>query len=748
MILMLKRTYFYSITMKTLITLLFCSAISLGAVAQHLQYDELVNATATHNGAPISSPYCGGINSTQPNKADLNNDGKQDLVLYDNNTRTLKTFINTGIAGKSDYTYAPNYAKNFPQIIDYLILLDYNCDGISDLVHRGFSGFSVFKGFFNSQNELAFTHYKDLYYPAFNGQINAYVQPNDIPMIVDVDNDGDLDFVGFDVIGFRATWYKNLQQEENLPCDTIKIMLADNCYGKMTQTYDRTHQLNAVCKGNSGSNKKTRHSGNTLLGIDLNNDGLKDMMLGGISFNDLQVLYRGGSATSPLFTSQDTVFEADNHELKLENWPSPFYFDINNDGAKDLVATPHNDNIGTANYNAMAVYINEGTTASPIFKWTNDSALIESMIDVGRNSHPTLFDYDKDGKLDLFLGGQGYFNTNTFSLESKLAYYRNTSTLNNVSFELITKDFLNLSAQNYSGIYPTFGDVTGDGVDDLVLGNDSGTIIVFNNTATTNTSAPNFTFLTNQLAGIDVGSSSFPLVHDFNGDSKTDLMIGSQVGIFWIYHDSSATSTKDLRRVDSASGGVKSGSIYSYFSYGVPYIGVVDSTSTEYLLVGTQDGTIERYSGFNTGAANWTRLDSNLSNIQTAFRSAPAVGDLDGDQRPDMIIGSQTGGIQIFQFQGNVSSNVGLIEKATGNLAVELYPNPATNQLFIKTVADITFIDSYVIRDLSGRTVQASTESSILTNGISVENLNDGFYFIDISFGKNMHAIGKFLKTN
>ena len=44
--------------------------------------------------------------------ADLNNDGKKDITIYDQNTQTLKTFINVGAAGESKYEYQPRFAKN------------------------------------------------------------------------------------------------------------------------------------------------------------------------------------------------------------------------------------------------------------------------------------------------------------------------------------------------------------------------------------------------------------------------------------------------------------------------------------------------------------------------------------------------------------------------------------------------------------------------------------------------------------
>ena len=726
---------------KSIYLIILMSCLSISSFSQTINFKEILNAQVNENGKSLLSPFCGGINSSQPNHADLNNDGKNDITIYDHNTNTLKTFINVGNPGEEKYQYDPKYAENFPPISYYLKLVDYNCDNVPDLIHKGSAGFSIYKGNYNANNELNFTFYRELYYPGSFGPVNAYVQPSDIPIVEDLDGDGDLDFASFDVLGSYCPFYKNLQVEDNLPCDSIRIIVGDACFGKMYQTFDRTHVLNATCKGGASSNKN-RHTGNCILSIDFSGNGLQDIIGGNISFSDAQMLVNGGTANAALFTTQDTLFDAGGHQLEMNTWPAPFYFDIDNDNDKDLVFTPHNDNKSSANYNVMAVYENNGTTAIPNFTWRNDSAFIKEIVDVGRNSHPTLFDYDKDGKLDLFIGAEGYFNSVTKTRQSQIAHYKNTSTLGNISFTLVTKDFLNLSSKNYHGIYPAFGDITGDGIDDLVLGNDSGSIAVYNNTAASNTVTANFSWQTDSLPGIDVGKYSFPVIYDFNSDGKTDLLIGCEIGTLWLYQDTSATTTKEFKRIDSAVSNIKTGSIFSFFSYGVPYVGPIDSTGNDYLFVGTTDGTVERYDSFVNQTTNWTRIDSNLAEIQTAYRAAPAIGDLDGDNRPELLIGNQNGGLQLFELL-ITTSTTNLIKN---NVPIKLFPNPAKNELWIKAPASFETIKSYRILDISGRTVLRSKQALNINESISTESLNSGLYFIEVSLDKGQHAMGKFMK--
>lgn len=732
--------------------LLFCIvSFSLGHLRAQsppkIIFKDILQAQVSEGGKNLLNPFCGGINSVQPIHADLNNDGKKDLSLFDHNTETLKTFINVGGAGDEKYLYDPKYATNFPKITSYLKLIDYNCDNIPDLFHRGSGGFNVSAGSYNANNELVFNFYKELRYPAVPSSINAYVHPEDIPIIEDLDGDGDLDFASFDVGDNFIFYFKNLQVENNLPCDSIQVILETKCFGDMYQTYFfRTHVLNNLCKGIGGQLKKYRHPQNCLLSIDINGNGLKDLILGNVSYSDAQVFYNGGTTNKTIFTSQDSLLDFDGHQLEVSYWPAPFYFDIDNDNDKDLIFTPHLDDSNTANYNVMSVYENTGTTANPNFKWRNDSAFVNEMIYVGRNSHPTLFDYDKDGKQDLFIAGEGYFNTITKTNDCQIAYYRNTSTPGNLAFELITKDFLGISAKKYEGIHPAFGDITGDGVDDLIMGNNNGSISAFKNLAPSNSVIPNFVWLTDSIPGIDVGDDSYPIIYDFNSDGKTDLLVGCKFGTLWLYEDTSTTTVKQLKRIDSAIGDVKIGSIYNWHSYGIPFIGPVDSSGKNYLLVGTTDGDIERYDNFTNTHTNWVKKDSTMGNIKSTWSVAPACADLDGDQRPELIVGNQFGGLRLYQFVRNTT--VATNDFINTNEAIQLYPNPANNELWIKTTTDISSLHAYRITDIYGRVLLKNHKKQKLNQSINIDALRIGLYFIEILFDNQKIAKGKFIKAN
>lgn len=711
----------------TLVSLfIYASKISL-AQFQGNVYQPFQDAVVSQYGSNLLSPWCGGINSVQINHADLNNDSKLDIVLYDHNNETIRTFINVGTAGQIKYSYDPKYEKNFPPISYYIILKDYNCDGIVDLFEKGLFGVAVHKGYFQN-NELKFTFFKDLFFQGANGPVNVYVQPSDIPSIVDIDKDGDLDILAFDVFGSQLALYKNKRVENGLACDSIKMELIDNCWGKFYQGIIRSVIMNIACKGVEGQGKKSRHTGNCILHLDVDGDGDFDLMGGSISYNDAQLLYNNGS---DVLNVEDTLYNKNGHELKLPSWPSPSHIDIDNDGDHDLLFTAHNDNLSSANYNAMAFYKNLGTDISPNFVFQHDTLLTPDMIDVGTNSYPTFFDYNKDGRPDLFIGTEGYLDNNTSLLSSKLAYYKNTSTVGNTSFELVSKDFLNLSAKNYKGIFPTFGDMTGDGVDDLVMGNANGSIAIYKNFAPTNAAIPNFLYFTDSMNNVSVNQYSMPVIFDFNLDGRSDLLIGNQKGTLVYYQDTStAPNQKKMAFIQDTLGNFIAGAPNNFYGYCAPFIGKVDNSQKTYLMIGNVDGTIARYDEtFKNNFGNFTRIDSNYSYIKTAPRSVPAVADLDGDGYYEMVVGNKYGGLHYYKQVITINTT----NYTLHNNSIDVYPNPTDSKISIlfKTPIDNQSAEIKII-DMACRTVYFEMFETDRKNQFDISKLQSGVYQIEI----------------
>ena len=684
------------------------------------------------NSTVIGGAWCGGINSAQLQLADLNQDGKEDLVIFDNNhNQLIKTFLNTGAASEIKYAYHPEFEINFPKCDDYLILKDYNCDGIADLFHKGLYGVAVYKGYYQN-SQLKFNFYKNLFFPGVNGPVNVYVQPGDVPSITDIDNDGDIDVLAFDVLGSNLVYYKNLRAEDGLPCDSIRMVDFDNCWGKFYQGIYRAVTTGITCKGVSGSNKKERHTGNCILHLDYEGDGDMDLMGGNISFDDVQLVYNNKSISGfDQIDDQDTIYSKNGHALMLPSWPVPSYLDINHDGAKDILFTSHADNLNTANYHAVAWYKNIGSNQFPNFVYQHDSLLTPDMIDVGTNSAPTFFDFDKDGKKDLFIGSEGYFNNVTKTMNSKLAYYHNVSTVGNVRFELVTKDFLGISSYNLKGLFPTFGDITGDSVADLVMGNVKGTVAVFKNLSASNSVQPNFQFLTDSLPGITVNHYSMPCILDFNEDGKTDLLLGSQAGTLAYYEDTSSNTTKKLALKTISIGNIKSGSAFQFFGFSAPYYGKMDNTGKDFLMVGNIDGTIERYDSVINNYNDFVRLDSNYSEVQTTARSVPAFDDLDQDGNIDLVVGNNLGGL--YYYKQVIQVPVGLNPQENTEFSFSIFPNPVQATFTVSIHSPFTAQSlPYTIYDVTGRQVIKGNVQSDKHNVISMQELPSGLYFIEI----------------
>ena len=59
----------------------------------------------------------------------LNLDGIKDIIVFDRSGNKLSPYININ----GDFIFAPEYRTKFPSIESWIILEDYNCDGMNDI---------------------------------------------------------------------------------------------------------------------------------------------------------------------------------------------------------------------------------------------------------------------------------------------------------------------------------------------------------------------------------------------------------------------------------------------------------------------------------------------------------------------------------------------------------------------------------------------------------------------------------------
>ena len=170
----------------------------------------------------------------------------------------------------------------------------------------------------------------------------------------------------------------------------------------------------------------------------------------------------------------------------------------------------------------------------------------------------------------------------------------------------------------------------------------------------------------------------------------------------------------------------------------------MDNTNIDYLVIGNIDGTIARYDSIINNFGPFTRIDSNYSEIQTLHRSVPAIADLDGDGKYDMVVGNKLGGLHYFKQVKNVIQ--GETDITLSNNSIELYPNPATESIHLLYKMN-TGPQSVCVRisDLSGKELLRQQLTTKLNNSISISGLSAGMYMAEITLGEGK-VIKKFIK--
>ncbi len=699
---------------------------------QYIDFNRVDSIPVKHNSILLQHPWVGGLNAVQFSTIDLNNDNIEDLFLFDRTGDKVLTFIKNG----SNYVYAPEYESHFPQLQSWVLLRDYNCDGKKDIFSYVSGGIGLWVN--NSTNDsLIFekitTPY--IYSSQYNSTTNLFVSKVDIPDINDIDGDGDLDVLTFGVLGSRIEYHKNLRAEMGYHCDSLIYELKNSCWGHFLETGTNTNTciLLDTCSANSNvdvpEKDQLKHAGSTILSLDLNNDNVRDILLGDVSFHNIVALTNDNSGINmnTSMVAQDTAYPSYNTPIDLAIFPATFYEDVDNDNIKDLIVSP-NIQDDSENTNSVWLYKNIGTNNQPNFSFIESNFIQKEVIEYGRSAYPVLFDYNNDGVLDLFVSSFGKFDANLPHLyASKIALYENIGTSASPSFNLIDDDLGNFSALGLErALYPTFADIDGDTDIDVFLGNYDGKINFIENTSnnpnTMTFSNTPFAVLDDNNAAIDVGASSKPFLYDIDSDGDYDLIIGEERGNLNYYENVGDASSHSYRLQSETFGGVETSEWWTTIGNSIPYL-YRDTNNKTILFVGSERGDVFHYDSIDNNLnGNFNGLDT-IKTINRGPNAAPAFGQLNNDSHLDLIIGNERGGLS-FYYGKTGSAPTTSIKEFTFNWTV--YPNPFKNEIFIK--APYTNA-TYIITDISGKEIL----SGILNNNsISTGNISKGIYLITL----------------
>ncbi len=687
----------------------------------------------------------GGLRNPQFSNIDFDGDGIQDLFVFDKNGDVILPFIKTGQKGSLDYKFAPEYIDRFPKLQAWTLLVDYNHDGIQDIFTSSASlpncCVEVWQGNRDNIGKLYYTKvlfdglpFRDILQFQIGGSYtNIYVSSVDLPAIVDVDGDGDIDIVSFEPDGSYASFYKNVAVEEGLGKDVLKFVRQDICWGKFAENqYNEKLTLsdNAFGCANpfwDGGNTGLRHSGSTLTIFDTNGDGLMDLILGDIDSPKLAKLVNGGTKENAWMKQLELNFPVDDESVNLGYFVSVFYVDADGDNIRDLIVAPNDVSIGE-NRNHIWFYRNVGTDKSPIFKLVKKDFLVDEMAYFYGGSHPAFADVNGDGLIDIVVGISSIIDKN-HKYENRLILLLNTGTTTNPVFYVADEDYLGFAQiGSFVGrLAPYFEDITGDGMPDLFVGDAFGQVYFFKNLATSGQPF-NFDKPVYPYFDIFVGQNAKPLVMDIDGDGLKDIVMGKKNNELNFFKNQGSPSNPlftdnpgslpNLRQL----GNLFSGNDF-FTQNGAPAI--IHTKENETLLIlGTEAASIRSY--------NLGRWDGTYELKSTKFggvfegrKVVPAFYDLNNDGFLEMVVGNERGGLAFYKtdIQGSTSSAVTLINEST----IDIFPNPASSQLYVNCTDRNAQI--YLL-DMQSRVLKTLTNGAYNTID---SHLPDGMYFISVA---------------
>lgn len=382
---------------------------------------------------------------------------------------------------------------------------------------------------------------------------------------------------------------------------------------------------------------------------DIDSDGDQDCLTNSTS-SEVSLYTNTGNAFQPKFTMTDPELrDTSGIALFSERFSIPTLADPDGDGDLDFFT---GGSIGSITY-----YRNIGTKFAPQFTYiTSEYQGIN--IQGGPAGFPKalhgasgieFFDADSNGVLDLFWGD--YFNPSLYFL-------KNTGTASLPSIMLTDSTYPKEAVIKTFGFnFPQHIDIDANGTVDLMVGcvfpNAEKDNFMFYSNVGTNTH-PFYQLNTkNFLPMIDAGSRSTVAAADLDRDGDLDLCIASAGGTVNIYRND-GTKISPVFSAEPTSSMLLPGE----FNLSVT-AGHMTNDSLPDLLIGTFEHGLKVFQNTaSDGVISFVQQSHPLEGFLLGQNTSPAIADLNGDGKDDVLVGNSGGQITVLKNttnQGNLS---------------------------------------------------------------------------------------------
>ena len=680
-------------------------------------------------GEAVPYPFTGGFFEPRPSLVDIDADGDADLIVNVGGAG-LQLFRRDG----DEWVWQTDRLGGI-EPGNWSTFADLDGDGDLDLLARGAPGRVRYWRNTGTAETPAFEVAADGL--VTTGGEAVHVEDSSIPALADLDGDGDPELLsGKADLGTIAYYRHDGVDADGIPQFTF-----------VSDTYQdiQVYEENPSCTGRqpagigdasrpSPGRMTSRHGANAIALVDLDGNGAPELFWGDFFAPSLFYFDNMGTPSDAEFVLESDRFPV-GQPLTSGGYNAPTYGDVDVDGDADLVVGVQRGLCfqGKTTVSNLIYFENEGSASDPDLRLQTDR-LIESL-DVGTRSAAALHDLDADGDLDLVLANE---SNPADPSRANLLLYRNEGTAEAPDLRLEDADWLTL-AYDYGAYAPVFGDLDGDGDADLLVGGFNGRFAFLRNTGTA--SDPEFSREDDRFGDVDAGQYARGTLGDLDGDGDLDLMTGASNGRVRLYRNTGGAlifSTQANGTPDSTdiAYGLSIGLPDDIGEDSAPALSDLDGDGDLDLLIGTATGEILTYQ--NVGTPSAPQFEEAAPIPAGRRRTTPTLGDLTGDGRPDLLAGTDSGGLLYWR-----SASATWTERPpeSGDLGLRVVPNPSTGAVTFR--ADAGDGADLVVFDARGREVQrlAMRGGSVVWDGQDAGGSASGVYLAQLRDGERVQTV-------